>query len=696
VLRSKAGSRKVEVRRLPRFIFFGGKGGVGKTTCAAAWALEQAKAGRRVLVVSTDPAHSLGDALDVRLSSRVSEVRVGKRRLRAMELDGPRAYNRWLTEHRRALGDAIEHGTWLDRQDIDALLQLSIPGVDELVGLLEIVRVAAPSNLAPQYDAVVIDTSPTGHTLRLLASPGTVAAVADALDALQLEHRLIREQLARVRRPEAADRLVALLAEHAQAMAALLRDPVRAIFRWVLLPEALSVAESKDGLRALGRIGIRVPDVIVNRVLPGGPPCPTCDPRRRAERQVMAELTRRLPRRPRLRIVRAELREPRGAGLARIGKQLTADLKVGATFTRGDGATSSGFAKALPAPQRIESIARDAATISADKVPEFAGARLLFFGGKGGAGKTTAAAATAVRLARADPHRRVLLISTDPAHSLGDVFDVALGDRQRTIPGGPKNLHVRELDASAALAKRRGDLETALHEIVTAFGSSTSLAAGGQGVNELMELAPPGIDELLGVLEVAESVAVEAAHASPQRPGDRTYDLVIVDTAPTGHALRLLEMPAVAREWVQVLIRVLLKYRQLVRPGQLAAELVNLSKSIRELQELLHDRVSTRFIMVTRAAAVARVETERLLARLRRLKLAAPMVVVNAMTLAAGRCPWCRATAAAERRELVTLARATRRRSQECAIILTPLSGPPPTGVAALEQWAASWVRLAL
>jgi len=345
--------------------------------------------------------------------------------------------------------------------------------------------------------------------------------------------------------------------------------------------------------------------------------------------------------------------------------------------------------------RRIQSVIRDAATISADRVQEFAGARLLLFGGKGGAGKTTAAAATAVRLARAAPRRRVLLISADPAHSLGDVFDVTLGDRHRTIPGGPRNLHLRELDAAAALAKRRGDLEAALHEIVTSFGSSESATAGGQGVNELMDLAPPGIDELLGILEVAESVDAGATHA-PQTPTGQTCDLVIVDTAPTGHALRLLEMPEVAREWVQLLLRVMLKYRQVVRPGHLAAELVSLSKSIRGLQNLLHDRVATRFIIVTRAAAVARLETERLLARLGRLQLAAPMVLVNAMTLAPGRCPWCRATAAAERRELATLARATRRRSHECAIILTPLSSPPPTGVAALKEWAASWVRLAL
>ena len=84
-----------------------------------------------------------------------------------------------------------------------------------------------------------------------------------------------------------------------------------------------------------------------------------------------------------------------------------------------------------------------------------------------------------------------------------------------------------------------------------------------------MDLAPPGIDELFGMLSVVDARAA--------------YDVIVVDTAPTGHALRLLEMPEAAREWMQVLLRVLLKYRALVRPGQLAAELVEVSKSIRAL-----------------------------------------------------------------------------------------------------------------
>jgi arsenite-transporting ATPase len=270
----------------------------------------------------------------------------------------------------------------------------------------------------------------------------------------------------------------------------------------------------------------------------------------------------------------------------------------------------------------------------------------------------------------------VLLLSTDPAHSLGDVFGQGIGDHPVILRRGPRNLHVREVDAAAAYASRRSGLEGALNEIGAAFGAAAGggdAATGGRAAGQLLELAPPGIDELFGLVSVVEA--------------REQYPLIVMDTAPTGHALRLLEMPDAAREWVQVLLRMLMKYRSLVRPGQLASELVDLSKSIRRLQELLRNPRDTRFIVVTRAAAMPRLETERLLLRLRRLGLSAPAVIVNAMTLAPGRCPLCRATAAAERRQLALL---TRRRAR-CAIIQTPLAVPPPRGPAALNRWGALW-----
>jgi arsenite-transporting ATPase len=666
------------------FFFFAGKGGVGKTTCAAARAVAEAGAGRHVLAVSTDPAHSLADALAARLSSNPQRVRLVARArssgtLHAAEIDARRAFARWLRAHQQTLGDIVEQGTWLDRDDVDELLGLSIPGIDELVGLSEVIRLA--ENHA--YDEVIVDTAPTGHTLHLLAAPETVATLAQVLDALHEEHRLIREQLARVGRPEASDQLIALLTQQARDGSALLRDSRRVTFCWVTLPEEMSLAEAEDGIGALERSGIRVGGVIVNRVVPAGPACPICDRRRAGEGRVIDRIGRRLCRKRTLHVVAAQRSEPRGVtALRRIGKRLTREATPD-LVRRGK--------KARPPSSPAISLPKDATTTSPESFEGFRNARLLLFGGKGGAGKTTVAATVSLRLARAEPRRAMLLLSTDPAHSLSDVFGQQIGDRPTRIRRGPGNLHVRELDAAAALASRRAGLEAALNEVGAAIGAGDAgFQVGGRGAAELMDFAPPGIDELFGLVSVLEA-------------RDR-FPLIVMDTAPTGHALRLLEMPDAAREWVQALLRVLLKYRSIVRPGQLAAELVDLSKSIRGLQELLRSPRDTRFIVVTRAAAVPRLETERLLARLHRLRLAVPAVIVNAMTLAPGRCPVCRATAAAERRELALLkhrpkqSRGPGRGSRDgveervqCAIIQTPLAAPPPRGAAALDRWAGSW-----
>ena len=628
--------------------------------------MAEAAAGRSVLLVSTDPAHSLGDALGMRLSAAPERIR---RALFGVELDGSRAFARWLREHRRALGDVLEHGTWLDRADVESLLDLSLPGIDELVGLIEIDRLASQR----PYGSVVIDTAPTGHTLRLLSAPDAVAAMAELLDALQKEHRLIRERFARIRRPEAADQLIALLADQARDAAARLRDRKWTAFHWVTLAEPMSVAESRDAIAALHASGIRVTDVIINRVLPrGARTCPMCDRRRADEERQVAEIARTMGRGRTVRVLPAALIEPRGLqALERIGKQLI--QTPSAVSHHRSAAVRRGLTFSLPKDQR---------TVDPASLDVLLGARMLFFGGKGGVGKTTVAAAAAIAIARAAPRRRLLLLSTDPAHSLADVFGAPMGDTPRTPAGAPANLVVRELDARRALAVRRKEFAEAIEDIASAFGAS----APGTMPTDLLDLAPPGIDELFGIIEVVSALA--RPKRGTRQVGRVAYDTIAVDTAPTGHALRLLETPAAALEWVHLLMRMLLKYRTLARPGRLAADLLDVSHAIRDLQDLLRDPRRARFIVVTRAAAVPRSETERLLLRLKRQRLATPAIVINAMTLAPGACPRCRATAAAERRERAALQRRAGRR----VIIETPLSAPSPHGVRQLEQWGRTWI----
>src|SRR5207245_1813593 len=198
--------------------------------------------------------------------------------------------------------------------------------------------------------------------------------------------------------------------------------------------------------------------------------------------------------------------------------------------------------------------------------------------------------------------RRVVVVPAAPGEprglralaSLGRAMTdgLAPGAEPFAIRREPTALGPQPSTRAQTFSTPKGARTLALGATASAFRASLR-STTGLG-SKLMNLAPPGIDELFGVLSVVEAGA--------------GYDLIVVDTAPTGHALRLLEMPDAAREWVQVLLRVLLKYRQLIRPGQLASELVQLSKSIRALREQLHDPAAPRSVVVTRGAALPRLE----------------------------------------------------------------------------------------
>jgi len=196
-----------------------------------------------------------------------------------------------------------------------------------------------------------------------------------------------------------------------------------------------------------------------------------------------------------------------------------------------------------------------------------------------------------------------------------------------------------------------------------------------------MDLAPPGLDELFGILTLVDSLF---------RTVPPPHDLVIVDTAPTGHALRLLAMPAGALEWVHALLAILLKYRAVMGLGELASDLLAVARELRELGELLRDAARTRVVAVTRPAALPRLETIRLLGGLRRLAIPVGAVIVNSVTPSG--CARCRRTVARERRELAALTAAVRSAAGErCAMILAPAESPPPGGVEGLEDWLRRW-----
>jgi len=629
-----------------------------------------AESGRRVLAVSTDPAHSLGDAFGRPLGPRPRPIPVRRGSLRAVELDADAALARWLGQRRERLATIVLRGTYLDREDVERFLSLSLPGTDELIGLLELSRLAR----AAPVDVVVVDTAPTGHTLRLLQMPEMLRQIASVLDDMQAKHRFLARSLGGSYRGDAADALIAEVEEEAAAILALLRDAERTTFSWVMLPEALSLEETRDGLAGLHRTGITVGEIVVNRVTPPPPgPCALCQGRRRSEAGVLAEAARAFPGIP-LRVVPAAEDEPEGLGA----------LRRFAPALRG---RSPRARPAPPARKRTMGKAeRHAARAStapwwlSELMPP--SRRLLVFGGKGGVGKTTAAATAALALAARRPHGRVLLLSADPAHSLADALEVPLGDDERAVPGAPARLRARELDAERALAAARERYRSAVDQLFDTLRGSSNLdpAFDRAVVQDLIALAPPGIDELFALVAVTDALTREGAEAPA----------VVLDTAPTGHALRLLALPASAREWIQALLAVLLKYRQVVGLGQLAQELVEMSKQLRGLEALLRDPARTAFVAVTRPAELPRLETERLLAELDELGIPVAGLLVNAMTPAG--CARCRRAGVREQKQVRALARRFLTRAGR-PMILAPMVAPEPRGVRALRDWGNAWRR---
>ena len=626
-------------------------------------------------MVSTDPAHSLGDVLRRKLSARPSSIPVTRGRLNACELDADRALRRWLSSRRPALAAIFEHGTLLDRDDVEPFLAMSLPGVDELLGLLEIERLAA----GHAYDHVVIDTAPTGHTLRLLATPALFKTFARVLDLMQAKHRVLANTFGHDAGRDDSDALIEELYREGERLGLLLRDQSRMRLFWVALAEEMSVAESSRAVDALQAEGIHVNHLVVNRLTPlPRSACRLCDARRRGEAEWLNAIAVRWGRQDvSLWTLAAREDPPRGLGALRGVARSVSRLKRSAVRPKAARTDAAGPSyQALPAALRPSRMTR-----------------LLFVGGKGGVGKTTCAAALAAAVARAAPHRRVLLVSTDPAHSVGDVLGQRIGQRERRIRGGPGNLVAREIDAAREWQERREQYRESAARLleIGSRGWIADLTVDRAIIEELFALAPPGMDEIVGILTMLEALVpgTPPAARADGRPNEARFDLVVVDTAPTGHTLRLLALPLQAQAWVRQLMSIVLKYHAVAAFERLARELVWVSRGLRRLQGLLASARQCGFVVVTRPEQLPALETIRLIEWLAEHRIARRALIVNGITPPG--CARCRRTAARERREIAAFTRTPIWKHASCPVILTDAVAPPPKGVASLGAWQSTW-----
>ena len=274
-----------------RLTFFGGKGGVGKTTCASAFSQALAEQGQRVLLISTDPAHSLGDLWEQSLSASPVPVSKG---VDALELDPEAALKRYMGEVRENLANLASPEV-RDAAMRQADLAASSPGAEESALMDELVRLTLENS--DRYDHLVFDTAPTGHTLQLLQLPETMRGWTDALLSKRRE-ALDTGAAMQGSEPAPEDRAARILEarrDRYAAMRDMLLDPKRTCFVPVLNPDRLSREETRRMVGTLGEVGMRVDALVVNRVVPDSADGDFAARRREAEEEHLAAIRRAFP-----------------------------------------------------------------------------------------------------------------------------------------------------------------------------------------------------------------------------------------------------------------------------------------------------------------------------------------------------------------------------------------------------------------
>jgi arsenite-transporting ATPase len=299
--------------------------------------------------------------------------------------------------------------------------------------------------------------------------------------------------------------------------------------------------------------------------------------------------------------------------------------------------------------------------------------RILLFGGKGGVGKTTAAAAHALAFAKADPKRKLLIFSTDPAHSLSDSFAEEIGELKKGV-AGCKNLDAMEIDPGKWFEELKQRYRSWTDDLFASISGRAGMEIqfDREAMRELVELTPPGIDEIAALGTISELL------------DEDRYDTIILDTAPTGHLIRFLELPEVALSWIRTFMKLLLKYQNIVRATEVAEELVALSKSIKRVLALLTDQELCEFVGVAIPERMSLEETIDLAKSLEKLQVPLRKLLINGVVSAdaAKHCRFCKARRKGQLEVANEFRRKFRRRSIE--LYVAPQQPHEITGAAAL------------
>eukprot|EP01084_Bolivina_argentea_P232093 391245_1 len=624
-----------------RFVFFGGKGGVGKTSVSAAVALKCADKGMSTLLVSTDPAHSLGDVLDQPVGGGMPVYVNGCENLSAMEIDVEKATLGFqeilaaLDPGEMAASLGIDQ-SWVENlgiREFSELLKNPPPGIDELVALAKVIDLSnrekegvcnSGQTHEPQqyYNRIIIDTAPTGHTLRLLSFPDFLDKFLDQL--IQLRSKLGgllslvqtmagNRSMGRATISEKAELALQKLSVYKDRMVELkelFRDVETTEFCVVTTPTDLAVLESSRLLSSLSAEGISTRHLIVNQVLPLSIEADSAYLQRIVNGQ--KDSLKKLQQIPGLNVTEVPYFDMEVIGIYPLRYMAQVAFKQ---------------------MQEIKKEWRDLLTAPKQ--------RFVIFGGKGGVGKTTSSASMAVLMA--DEGYNTVVVSSDPAHSLGDSLEMNLrGKGLVEVPGvtGSGRLFALEIDTEGAAAEFKTAIDDFLQKEQERGGQASHIfeSLSLRDFTDILNSAPPGMDELVALSKVLKLLQGENDFGL-------RFDRVIIDTAPTGHTLRLLKYPQFLDDFFDHLIQIRDKFKGataffgLFQGGNSFATdskgkadrdiLREYQVQMMQLQELFQDEELSQFVVVSIPTALAGAESMRLVQSLRDQEMAVRNLLIN-------------------------------------------------------------------
>ncbi|HLO48179.1 MAG TPA: TRC40/GET3/ArsA family transport-energizing ATPase [Kamptonema sp.] len=553
---------------------FSGKGGVGKTTLSCGFARRWARIfpNEQILLISTDPAHSLGDVLQVEVEDEPKAI-ADLPNLRVRALDSQKILQEFKAKYGEVLELLVERGSFVEGGDLTPVWDLSWPGLDELMGFLEIQKLLT----AKAADRVVVDMAPSGHTVNLFGLKDFLDVLLASLELFQQKHRVVSETLAGRYTADEADRFLAEMKTELAAGRGLLEDADFSACNVVAIAEPMSLLETQRFLDSLQDLEIPCGGLFINHIVTAA----NTNADRYSEQQQLLQKFLQLPGKNHIFTIPQQNSEPLGAEAL---DHLIAQIEPLETVA------------IAPAPivEWPTKITPNFSDFIAEK------RQLILVGGKGGVGKTTIAAAIGWAMANRYPDKKIRIISIDPAHSLGDAFGQQLAHAPQQLTD---NLSAQEIDAAIVLDKFREDYLWELAEMISGESSeadAVKMAYSPEAWRQIVAQALPGIDEMLSLVTVMELL------------DSKQQDLIILDTAPTGHLLRFLEMPTALGDWLAWIFKLWMKYQNVLGRVDLMGRLRKLRQQVVLAQKKLKDSSHTEFIGVFQAQAAIVAEQVRL------------------------------------------------------------------------------------